>query len=290
MSTSSISTSSGWNRGTSTPKPQPKKPGVVRGIVAGLVVVAILATAAVFLFSGDKGTVGIKESKPAKIKESKPAKVQEAEAPKKVEKPAKPEKKKPNIEWVNGRQVNHDLKAAFTTTNPPTMRGPADRYREAIAQGRRPLFNNACDLILQQYAIPGEMSPPPPITPDLKNAYINSIMDKIEITDEDSPRDREIKEGVIALRQELKEWIKGGGEFEDYMRKLQARQEQEHYYVSEARSMIEKNFKESGDIDATLELWRAYNKKLESDGLRKTALPKGVRIYFLKNKLEIPEE
>ena len=258
----------------------------MRGVVAGLVVVALAAACVVmFMGKGEKPVEKIEKER-GKIKEVTPAK-----APtNKVAEAKKPEKKKPNIEMIDGRQVNHDLKAAFTTTNPPTMRGPADRYREAIAQGRRPLFDNPCDLVLQQYAIPGEMSPPPPITPDLKSAFANSVADKIVITDEDSPRDREIKEGVIALRQELKDWLKQGGDFDDFMHKLQARQEQEHFYVSEVRSTVEKNFKESGNIEETLELWRACNKKLEADGLRKTALPKGVRIYFLKNKLEIPEE
>ena len=83
----------GWNgsyrRGGSTPvKPKvtAKKPSPIRGVVAGLVVVAAAVAVFLFLFSGVKGTVEIKVSNPAKIKESKPAKVQKAEAPKKVKK------------------------------------------------------------------------------------------------------------------------------------------------------------------------------------------------------------
>ena len=261
-------------------------------LVFAILLAASIFVGAYFVFVGDEAAEVEKPAAPAarhaEIPKAKPAAPPKAIAMDKAK--AADEEAQPSIVKIDGRIVNRDLRKAFVSTNPPTMRGPVDRYRKAIEEGRRPLFKNACDLVLSQYAIPGEISPPPPVTPDLKNAFVMSSLEKIEITDEDSPRDREIKEGVIALRAELHNWLRDGGEFDAFMARLQARQEQESFYVSEVASNVEKEFRETGDIESTLRLWRSYNERLVNDGLRRTPLPKAVRVHFLKNKMEVPAE
>ena len=81
-----------WNRPSEgAAKPEPKKPSAMRGVVAGLVVVAVAAAVALFMLK-DKGSVTVKkaEKKPTKIKEVTPAPAPKSNAVAEVKKPVDP--------------------------------------------------------------------------------------------------------------------------------------------------------------------------------------------------------
>lgn len=172
-----------------------------------------------------------------------------------------------------------------------TLRGPKQRYEEALKRGLKPLFKHECEQWLSQYAIPGEASPPPPISQGTAIDFVESLSSPIEILDTDTPREREIKEGVIALKKELDAWMKNGGSFEEYMAKLQTRQEQEASFMSDAQELIVKEFEESnGDFEHALKAWRTVNNRLEADGLRRMRLPVKIRVALGRAGYEIPIE
>ncbi len=172
-----------------------------------------------------------------------------------------------------------------------TLRGPKQRYEDALKRGLKPLFKHECEQWLAQYAIPGEASPPPPISKGTAINFVESLSSPIEILDTDTPREREIKEGVIALKKELDAWMKDGGSFEEYMAKLQTRQEQEAAYMSDAHELIVKEFEESnGDFEHALKAWRTVNNRLEADGLRRMRLPVKIRVALGRAGYEIPTE
>lgn len=62
---STTSTSSGWNRSNSTPKPAPKKPSAFKGVLAGVLIVAALGAVCWFMFAGGD-EVTVRKSEPKK--------------------------------------------------------------------------------------------------------------------------------------------------------------------------------------------------------------------------------
>ena len=279
----------GWNgsgqKGTTPvqPKVAVKKPSPIRGLIAGIVVAALAVVAYfVFFLDGEKPQTDKKEKTVARIKEVKPA-------------PAPKRATTPDATTVE-RPVDETPKPTYTgrsptdATPPATIkRGPLQRYQEGLKNGKR-LFENSFDQWLANYAVPGQLVPPFPSEAMPKEAFMKSVADKIVINDDDSPEDRAIKESVSAMREELKKWIKEGGTFEDYIKKIQERQDREAYFVSEANRMLSDDFEQNQDVEGSIALWRKLNEKLVADGLRKAELPSEVRHALKRNKMEIPQE
>lgn len=167
--------------------------------------------------------------------------------------------------------------------------GPDDMINQALAQGRRQIFRHQSDIWFSHFIVPGVRVPPIPLNVSLKDSFIASLTDPIEYTEDDTEKEREIKEEVSNMRKQASEWIKNGGTFEDFMKELETRQQKEADRVEVAREVLLNHFKEDGDPQSTIELWRALNAKMEGDGLRPMSLPAPIKIQMVKQGIKIQE-
>jgi len=102
----------------------------------------------------------------------------------------------------------------------------------------------------------------------LEQDFLDSIADKIEITEEDSPRHREIKQAVIDCRKELIERVKNGESIVDILkesrRELQRLSEYKNEIGNTLRDMLNGPDVTDNDVRAAYE---AANKMLEAKGI-----------------------
>lgn len=166
----------------------------------------------------------------------------------------------------------------------------AEAVNLAKERGIRPLFKHQSDVWLSQFVTPGIRIPPVPMSGFTSQDFANSLLDPIVFDEEDSARDREIKQAVIDMRKEASQWIKNGGDFDGYLKELENRQNREADFVEGARSILIQDFREHGDFNEAIAAWRLINTKLESEGLRKIKLPAPIRIQMARNGMKIPEE
>ena len=193
-----------------------------------------------------------------------------------------------NSQSVACTGVQVPLSAPHSQTNKVSY-GPDDMINQALAHGRRQIFRHQSDIWFSHFIVPGVRVPPIPLNVSLKDSFIASLTDPIEYSEEDTKKECEIKEEVSNMRKQASEWIKNGGTFEDFMKELETRQQKEADRVEVAREVLLNHFKEDGDPQSTIELWRALNAKMEGDGLRPMSLPAPIKIQMVKQGIKIQE-
>ena len=212
MNATSTSTSSGWNRGTSTPKPAPKKPSPIRGIVAGLVVVALGAGIVAWLFkSGEAESLPLQEKKPARIKEVTPAHaptnaVQAAATPKKDRKNWREDEIKA-LEERYGDNMPRDIKSYYYSLKNPVKR----TFRPKMPYGylRHPSERVIAEVLQIE---PGtEFVIKPEYGENFNQDFVNALLDKIEINPDDDEETRGVKEFVTNAKKEIAALVKKEG-------------------------------------------------------------------------------
>ena len=131
------------------------------------------------------------------------------------------------------------------------------REEEAKNPPKR-VFRHTAEAYMAMFLNPAEAVPPPPEN-YTDEQVAQMLVEKIEIDPEnDTPDEIRQKEGVQKLKEELKEWIKGGGTFDGYLNELQKRQNLEAAKLLEARKMISEAM-ENGNVDEARERYDAIN-------------------------------
>ena len=141
------------------------------------------------------------------------------------------------------------------------------RKREEEAKHpQKRLFHHTAEAYMSMFLNPAEAVPPPP--EDFTDEQVaQMLVEKIEIDPEnDTPDEIRQKKGVQGLKEELKEWIKGGGTFDGYLKELQKRQNMEAAKMLEARKMISEAM-EKGNVEEARELYDAINKHFDEQGM-----------------------
>lgn len=253
-----------------------KKPSPVRGVIAGLVVVAVVCVAYFAFFSGNEKVPEKVEKKPTKIKEVKPAPASKAavEPVKKTEeKVARTKEPDTNIVWVSKmryikKMANGDSVMVFVDN--PDEPKPV------------PIFEVGLNNFLTNFTTPGEDVPETPM--EVSNEEVmQALMEKIEIKDDDTEEVKFQKEAVMVLREELRKYIKDGSTVADFIRDVQRRQQMEAEHVREARGMIMEALAKDDPAQAR-ELYDAINKHMNEKGLPKVRIAR----KFLK-MMEVEE-
>ena len=204
---------SGWNKPNAANQPTEKKggtksPSVMKGVIVGAVAV-VVGIVCIFAFSGkseksvekgDKDRGRIKEVTPAagqtnKVEEAKPyAKMTDAEKLKYYRDKYGdniPESLKPTIYFLEHPPVR-SFHPARSRVN--IFKQPSDRKIAAVLMVK-----------------PGNwMLRPPTFGERFDSDFAAAMKVPIEISDEDSPEDRELKEAVVSVRNEISERIKAG--------------------------------------------------------------------------------
>ena len=268
MNATSTSTSSGWNRGTSTPKPAPKKPSPIRGIVAGLVVVALGAGIVAWLFkSGEAESLPLQEKKPSQIKTVTPAPAPKAEPVKtnKAEE-AKPEKEPEPVPFkviTNG----NTLVERFALPN--------GRYWERHRLAKPPLFKHATDDLLCMAVLTDgkNATPPMPISTITDEDFLNSLKDPIVINDDDDDKVKEVKAAIRDARQSVKEMMDSGLSFREILADHEKLLNDNREIRNQAMAELQK-IHEEGDAEGERQYMLKINLALQQMGIPELDEPK----------------
>ena len=242
-----------WNQSTGeAAKPQPKKPGALRGVIAGVVCACLAATVAFFVLSGkDEKPKAKVEKEAGLIKEVKPA-----VASAKAEGPAA----------AKAIKIKGTNDVRYASAKPRKYVSPAhERLIEQQQNGARPYFKHISENILAMYAVPGQPVPPMPLTKSVLQDFMNSLVDKIEISEDDTEEDIRLKESVAGMKEEVVAWVKDGGDIKGYLAELAKRQQKEVEYRQAAQSMVVKAIRE-GRSEEAYESWKAFNGHLREKG------------------------
>ena len=265
-------------RKPAVPKKSGKSPAVGKGLVAGLLVVAVAVVAWYFLSATKTDAPEENKSK----KQAKIAEVTPVKAP-----PAKAEEPKPEpVQMVTNRHGK-----VVQKKKPETYVDAAGVERYVKGNGRVPLKNP------EKYLVKSVVHPNayPDFKHDSENEianlltiesggmifgdreydkrfeqdFLQALMEPVEITEEDSEEDRRIKENVEAAKHEIAERIKQGENLGDI---LTAKRD-EIRRLAQYKQQMEEIFHEqisTGEIQTEQDLddfCKAVNTMLESKGI-----------------------
>ena len=245
-----------------------KPSGVVKGAVAGLIVVAV-AVGAFWLLTNDKpATEQPKEKKSAKIAEVTP--VPAPQKPVEEEK-VEPPKVDPNARPTKvGETVNGYIKLPSGRIH--RVLGVVTNSATASIKGKYEIFDHACENEIAGFLSmePGQgLVGTPRYNGRFKRDFLESLKHPIIVSKDDSPEDAALKRNVIQAKIELKEALDRGEDIEQIM--LDTRKEMQDLarYTQELRQQMHEMVK--GDSEMTTEemqdLLDAANKMLDAKGI-----------------------
>ena len=157
-----------------------------------------------------------------------------------------------------------------------------DAIRLAEERGVRRIFKHQCDVWLSQFVQPGVRVPPIPPSSVSRQEILDALLDPIVVSESDTASERSIKESVIEMRKEAVEWINAGGDFDEYLRELQRRQDREADLAEDAKHMMMECLRESSAPEDAALAWRMFNQKLKREGIRPITLPAAIRIKLAR--------
>lgn len=141
---------------------------------------------------------------------------------------------------------------------------------KGIRNGWADIFPEEGERFLASFAIPGVPAGQRNTTEEEINAALSR---QIEPTESDGIEARQIKSMVEGMKDELREFIKGGGSIKEFGSCLVERQEAELGYYNRTKGELE-TMKTSGMDAKQLEaLWEKRNNELRQMGIKLVALP-----------------
>lgn len=270
---------SGWNgsgqRGDSAPiKPKvtPKKPSPIRGIVAGGLV-CVLAVGAYFAFfsGGEKPQAEKTTKERARIKAVTPAAASVYK-----EEPKEPEK--PIWERPMPSGLDEDSQAAWKRKMAYEKKRATDKRLQKFLENMKTpksTFKTGTEQVLDWIFTTrvGDVPPPPlPPVPLFELNHIDEILDSVnEIGKDDSEETIARKKIVDEVKKELKEYVKSGGNVEDFMKHYRDELVEAWHQKSMVASEINKVIKE-GDAEIAVPFIEKANKMLEDKGIEPVQL------------------
>ena len=278
-----------WNRSTySKPKGTPKRGvSVGKGLVAGCIVVSLGIAAIWLLRSGgeDAKDAPPKEKKTKQVETKKPPRPVSTPAPAESEKPLKPQRvgeiRDGKMLMVDGRlrtMSKHVITAevARVTIADKTFDEPTDRLLAHILEMEpgEALVGDSADLYR-----------------GFDKAFVKSLSTPIIYDKDDDQYVKELKAGVQALRDELKERMAAGEDINKVLAETRDQMQELGAYRQELENMVVEMTQEKGlTQEAYDDAVNAANKMLEDRGCKPLELPAAVRhrfkIYGAKKDLE----
>ena len=204
-----------WNKPTAENRqPKAKKPSAMRGVIAGLVVVALGAGIVAWLFrSGEAESRPLHENTPTKIKTVEPA-----AAPKKAEpEPEKPAEVvgKPKEKYPGEKIVEVSTNSGYVIEVSVDANGRMTRH--VLTTSPWEFSSDGLLAMVLASSGNGEMPPLPAIGPEMDEEFKRSLKKPIEILPTDSDEVVAMKKIVMSAREEMKELLKEGGHFSDIL-------------------------------------------------------------------------
>lgn len=253
------------NRG-GMPSAEGKRPnGVIKGILAGVLVIVLAVVTYLFVFQSKPEPV-----KPPKVplKKVEPVNKPEPEKKQSVKRTEKmaaltnnvPAIEKPKVPWsniyTNGR--GEEVRVEKDGTKVTMFKAWQKKKEEAKLHPVKRVFRHETEAYMALFLNPAQAVPPPP--DNYTNEQVEQMLaDQIEILPDDTEDEIRQKEGVKQFKEELREYIKQGGTFNGYLAELEKRQNMEAGKMFEARKMISEAI-EKGNMEEAKELYDAINK------------------------------
>ena len=276
MQTSEKRVSSGWNRPTGEQtkakmKAKARGEGVgkvlVRGLVAGALVVAVGVAYLAFMNGGEKpkaGRVKIREATTAGVK--KPTKVARAAGGETI-----------SVRQQGEGETTSVRQQGTVEPEEGETNATADAGKDAKPKDTR-VFKNAMDQLLSMVT-PREVGgdvPPLPITDNMKftEAEEKQILERLTADEGDSDAALERKELVQSMRDEYQELKKRGWEFIDYIKALEAKAKLDTEVRDESRKLHDTVFNDPDISDEKYkETLEKINKVLTDRGIKPIVPP-----------------
>lgn len=263
------------------PKVAAKKPSPVRGIVAGLLVVAVSAVAYFAFFSGSEKPVEKAEKKPAKIKEVKPAAAPTNAAP------AKPEK------VVEIRKVGDGKIMKYVNGKPAWMYPRQDYHGPVHTSGQHRVlstlsktFKNCADIQIASLLTrrPGDMCiGDPQYERNFVREFLRSFKNPAIPEPGDTEEQKELKRAVAEVKGDLKARYDAGEDIAKIMRDADNELRQLGAYRKELEAQVDELARKPDVTAEDIEDYvTAANKMLESRGIQ----PMAIR-GFLKHQIKL---
>ena len=289
----------GWNGsgmgGNSTPvKPKvtAKKPSPVRGVIAGLVVVAAVCVAYFAFFSGsEKPQVEIADKERGRIKEVTPAAAPKAVEEAKPEKPKRLTKKGTPIP----DKVQPDERGILRYPNGQRWVDPNDLH---IVEHPKPrlLFKHTSEnqIAVMLRLDPTRMAPfligkRRPYDERFVNDFKSLKETPLVIDKEDTPEEAALRKAVIETKMELRERMEAGEDIAKIMNDTQKELDRLCQYHDDLKKEIRAAMDNPELTDADVEDYvKAANQLLEKQGIKQFTMPKLInrqaRLLMMKER------
>lgn len=118
--------------------------------------------------------------------------------------------------------------------------GDAQTIAAGVASGWEGVFDNPLDRHLAAYAQPGWLFEPPALDDAEKASFAASLESDMKRSPDESPEIRQLKNIVLQMRREMKDFLASGGTIDDYLEFLSERQQREFKTREAARETLEK--------------------------------------------------
>lgn len=270
-----------WNGSTgrgerpqSKPRQPKRSPQGLLVAVCGLVVLAGVCIVAWVMSGGEKPTQ--KPDEPRKVKKTPPVVSSNTKPAKPVAQEESPgvrtnrwgevvKRQKPET-YVDERGILRYKKGNGRVPNPDDFKNPTRiSTRGNMHEFKHPVENEIAALIMTQ---PGEPLVGEPDYSNMKQDFVNALLDKIEIGEDDSELDRELKRNVEEMKKELSERVKNGEDiveiFKEARRELRASAEYKNSLGELLQEQLYNPEISDEDLASTI---KAANKMLEAKGI-----------------------
>ena len=205
-----------WNRPSAANQQPAKKDGgtkrsLLHGIIAGIAVV-VLGGVVLFIFSGGDTTPSVEvKKKPGTIKEVKPKAAPTAKA--EVSTATNNAPSAQQLLWMGQKVVRYSA-----TTNAAagkiieTLVTDDGKIHKRLIEEKRSIFDNSSDELISMAITtpPGQIMPPLPMYPGFEKDFKEALNNPIKINEDDPPKVKELKERVIAAREDIKAMMDQG--------------------------------------------------------------------------------
>ena len=261
-----------WNKPSSVPQPPPKKsapPSLKRGLLAGLLVVALGALGLYLFSSGEADSRPLQKTDRGRIKEVTPAAAPKPAATQVVEKVVKADSYA-----KYGTPISCKTNAALGKIC-TVYRDAEGKTHKVYRPSRPPIFKHGTDQLLAMALCGSEnrSMPPLPISGNLDKRFLDSLKDPIEIGPDDSPQIAARKQTVIDARARMKELMDAGGSFSEILADHQKLFNENVKIRSDAARELQR-IVDDGDTEGTRQYLLKVNLALQQMGIKELDEPR----------------
>lgn len=168
--------------------------------------------------------------------------------------------------YVDERGVLRYKKGNGRVPNPDDFKNPSRiSTRGNIHEFKHPVENEIAALIMTQ---PGDFLVGEPDYGALERDFVNALIEKIEIAEDDSEMDKELKRNVEEIKRDLAERVKAGEDIVEIFKEARRELRQNAEYRQNLDELIQEQLYNPDISDENLSMtFAAANKMLEDKGI-----------------------